>query len=372
MRRAILLMSLVSLIGITAGCGSGSSTSSSGSSLVTITVGGNGKSAAVSIGKNTFLARSLFTARKFIASAGSAFAAIPNNVTEISFTITGPEAGFQTISRKVPVVSGNADLTEQFAVPNGNRRHFLVEAGNGNSVLYRGENDVDLTGIPVSVNIQMIAIFQPALGLSFSLTPVVVGADVPSVNVNISGTLTNNGNESLNNVACTDSFSTPLTVSPASITQGGTATIGGSYIPNPQTGPYSDTITCSGVGAGSGATANQTSTASNNFRPSISFMGGGTTYCSTGDGGIWISGSIFNAGDERVSNVTCSAPLLSTIYFDGQTTLTALSFLDILSAPVNIDSDYTPGTSPSVRVTCSGTGAFSGVAFSNATTLTCP
>jgi hypothetical protein len=156
MRRVILLLSVVSLLVMTAGCSGGSSTVNSDSSLVTITVGGNGKSAGISIGKNTFFARSGFLAKKFIASAGSVFAAIPAGVNEIDFTITGPEADFQKQSRRVPVVSGQGDITEQFVVSNGNNRHFLVEAKDSSgNVTYTGENSANLDGVPVTINITM-------------------------------------------------------------------------------------------------------------------------------------------------------------------------------------------------------------------------
>ncbi len=374
MGRVMLLLSVVLLLAITAGCGGGSSAVNSGSSLVSISVGGNGKSARISIEKNTFFARAGFLARKFIASAGSAFAAIPAGVTEIEFTISGPEPDFQPQSRKVPVVSGGVDITEQFVVPNGNKRRFLVEANNISGHLYRGENTVDLTGIPITVGVTMVPLFTPSLNMTFSITPSeVVIVESTTVMIDITATLTNSSNETLNSITCQDTYGTELTGIPTSLATGASATISGSYTPNPLTGPYSDTITCAGTGAQSGSNVTQTRPASNNFTPAISFVGGGDlgTFCGSGDGGIWVSGSLFSSGDESVSNVICSAPELSTMYFYGITSITSLSFLDISSAPVNFDSDFISGSRPTVRVTCSGTGYFSGVAFSNATTLTC-
>jgi hypothetical protein len=154
----MLLLSAVVLFTMTAGCGGGSSTVNPATSLVTITVGGNGKSACISIEKNTFFARSGFFVKKFFALAGSAFATIPAGVTEIDFTITAPEAGFQTQSRKVPVVPGQANITEQFVVSNGNNRHFLIEAKDASgNVTYTGENNANLDGVPVTIGITMSA-----------------------------------------------------------------------------------------------------------------------------------------------------------------------------------------------------------------------
>jgi len=68
-----------------------------------------------------------------------------------------------------------------------------------------------------------------------------------------SGVITNTGDEELNNITCADDPVTDLTGVPASLAPGASATITGSYVPDPAaTGPFTDALTCSGTGAISG------------------------------------------------------------------------------------------------------------------------
>ena len=75
---------------------------------------------------------------------------------------------------------------EQFVVPNGNRRHFLVEANDASGIaLYSGENNVDLAGTPVSVQIIMTPLFD-SLPPVFSGTKTATypgGGDFPPIHI---------------------------------------------------------------------------------------------------------------------------------------------------------------------------------------------
>ena len=152
MKKQLLLFLILMLMAITAGCGGGSSSVGSDSSIVTITVGGNGQSASVKIERNTFFVQVRMFVRNLMKSS-SAVAAIPQNVTDIFFTISAP--GMTTFTRDVPV-SGRSTITETFTVPNGKNRHFLVKAKDAaGTVQFCGWQDADLEGIPITLIIDM-------------------------------------------------------------------------------------------------------------------------------------------------------------------------------------------------------------------------
>lgn len=157
MKKLLLIILVLALLAININCGS-SSSGSNGSSLVSITVDGGGQSASVKIEKNTLFAQAKMFVRNLIKS-DFAVAAIPSNVNNILFTISAPD--MTTITRNVPV-SGQSSITETFTVPNGNNRHFLVEAmdSTGN-VLYKGETSAYLDGRPITLDIDMVDITPP-------------------------------------------------------------------------------------------------------------------------------------------------------------------------------------------------------------------
>ena len=258
MKRAMLLISLVSLMAMSAGCGG--STGGSGSSLVTVTVGGNGNNAGISVEKNTLLARALFSAKKLFASAGSAYAAIPSSVTEITFTITGPEPGFQTISSRVNVTPGQPDITEQFDVPNGNGRHFAVTANNSSGQpLYRGESYLDLAGVPVSVNIQMNAILAIEFGdwgEGATHCHNFIDPELGYQYTSVIGYIMNTGSEPINGITCTTNLTGLSLSSTASLDPSDF----GDYYGNTALSsiPANVTVTCSGTGTSGAAVSNST------------------------------------------------------------------------------------------------------------------
>lgn len=64
-----------------------------------------------------------------------------------------------TTIQKVVSAEGKTAVTESFEVPNGNNRHFLVEALDASgSVLYKGEKYANLSGTAVTIAIDMVAL----------------------------------------------------------------------------------------------------------------------------------------------------------------------------------------------------------------------
>lgn len=172
MRRMLLLCSIVVLVAVTAGCGGGNSgTANVGVSKVAITIGNSGKSAHLSIGGNTLLAdaKKLF---RNIVGVGVATAAIPSDVTHILFTITAPD--MTTIVRDVPV-AGQDSITETFTIPNGQNRHFMIEALNASGrVLYQPVRDIyaNLDGQPLTLTIDMKDVAPPTFNGLQSALPI--------------------------------------------------------------------------------------------------------------------------------------------------------------------------------------------------------
>ncbi|NVN91267.1 MAG: Ig-like domain-containing protein [Desulfuromonadales bacterium] len=172
MKRMMLLLLVVSLVAMTFGCSGGSSGMGSvGTSTVSIQVGSSGTTASIAIGKSTLFARAEKLFRNIMAS-GVATAAIPKDVTHILFTISAPD--MTTITRNVPVTD-QAFITEFFTVPNGNNRHFVIEAKNSSGVtLYRPLREfyANLDGQPVTLTIDMKDAAAPAFSGLQSATPV--------------------------------------------------------------------------------------------------------------------------------------------------------------------------------------------------------
>lgn len=105
-------------------------------------------------------------------SSGVATAAIPKDVTHILFTISAPD--MTTITRIVPVTD-QAFITEFFTVPNGNNRHFVIEAKNSSGVtLYRPLREfyANLDGQPVTLTIDMKDAAAPSFNGLLSAMPV--------------------------------------------------------------------------------------------------------------------------------------------------------------------------------------------------------
>lgn len=73
-----------------------------------------------------------------------------------------------------------------------------------------------------------------------------------TVRVDITATVTNTGNETIEGITCTDTPAVTFAVQPGTLAPGQSATITGSYFPEEYLNSYSDTIECSGIGAISG------------------------------------------------------------------------------------------------------------------------
>jgi len=120
-------------------------------SLVTIRLGSN-NTASVDIQKSTLFAKM----QRFLADAAlvsSAHAYIPASVQSIKVTVTAP--GMPTLS-KTENVSAQISASITIEVPNGQSRHFVVDAlDSGNALLYSGNTYADLSGAPVTLTINM-------------------------------------------------------------------------------------------------------------------------------------------------------------------------------------------------------------------------
>jgi len=153
MGRPHAIFLLLILTALTAGCGGGgSSTGNVGTSTVTINVGESGRSASITMGKSSILARANKLFWEIMGSA-VASAAIPSEVTHIVFTISAPD--MTTITRDVDV-SGRPSISESFTLPNGINRTILVQALDSQGrVRYEGSRIVNLGGISVTIDINM-------------------------------------------------------------------------------------------------------------------------------------------------------------------------------------------------------------------------
>jgi hypothetical protein len=77
--------------------------------------------------------------------------------------------------------------------------------------------------------------------------------------INFSAVITNTGDETLNNITCTDDKAGILIVPVPSLAPGASTTVTGSYVPT--TSPSTDTVTCSGTGAISNTRVSNSSSA---------------------------------------------------------------------------------------------------------------
>jgi exosortase sorting signal-containing protein len=145
---------------------------------------------------------------------------------------------------------------------------------------------------------------SPKLALTKACTAVLNAQG--SATVSFTATLTNTGNENLNQITCADSPVVTLTGVPSSLAVGASAVITGSYSSTTPS-PFSDTLSCSGKGVVSGTTVpiQQTASCSVTCSPSISV----TKTCTNPPAGsavIAFSGTVTNTGDVTISNITCS------------------------------------------------------------------
>jgi parallel beta-helix repeat protein len=137
--RKLFIIGVISLFIASTNCGSGggSSSTSSGTSAVKITVG----SAAVS----SLAAEAV---------SKSATSAIPSGVTTVRVTVSAPDIGTIIEERSV---AGQDAVTITIEIPNGPDRLIVVEALDASgTVLFAGEDLVDLVGLPVAITVEMI------------------------------------------------------------------------------------------------------------------------------------------------------------------------------------------------------------------------
>ena len=107
-------------------------------------------------------------------------------------------------------------------------------------VLIDNTPDVDPDAASASKT-QSVVVLQVAMSVTKSCQPA-VGAQL----INVSGTVTNTGSDTLVNLACTDSQGAVLTLSSTTIAPSGSVTYTGSYTPT--TNPSTDTVTCTATG----------------------------------------------------------------------------------------------------------------------------
>lgn len=160
MKRLLMISILSLLIAGTSSCGGGGGSGGTvdGTSRITITID-DSHFAKVEIKKNTFFASVKYLFKRVIDLREAS--AIPANIVNIKYTISGPD--MDTIRDVVPV-SGET-VTFTIDVPNGHRRHFLLEALDANGVVnYRGEADADLNGTPIILVIFMADVLAPSFG----------------------------------------------------------------------------------------------------------------------------------------------------------------------------------------------------------------
>lgn len=174
MKKILFVISILAMGTMIVSCGGGGSseTTTSKTSLVTLVVGGNGQTASIIIENNTIFAQARIFAKKMLHLNNSAFAAIPEGVAKIGFSIRAPDdPDFVPPKIEDVGVSGQDNITKILYVKNGNNRHFIVEAKDkpGN-VLYRGEQIANLNGTPVT------------LALNMDLLPTISSVSLESIN----------------------------------------------------------------------------------------------------------------------------------------------------------------------------------------------
>lgn len=160
MRKYFMLFPVLALFALTAGCGGSSGTTQGtvGTSTVKISIGEDGRTARISVEKFPLLARAGVFLRNLL-EVEVASAAIPSDVTHITFTISAPD--MTTITRDVQV-AGKSSVSESFTVPNGANRRFLVEALYQEAVHYRKETFANLLGAPLTLVLDMEDVTPPS------------------------------------------------------------------------------------------------------------------------------------------------------------------------------------------------------------------
>lgn len=139
MKLAHRYLAVLSLLFLLASCGGGGGSldhnAQSGSSKVVVNIGSGVNRAA---------------------AADAQYGKVPT-VTTLLFTISAPD--MDTIIRIVPITPP-VTVTEQFDVPNGDQRVFVVEARDaGGFTAYSGSATADLSGTAVTLTIPMVPLF---------------------------------------------------------------------------------------------------------------------------------------------------------------------------------------------------------------------
>ena len=181
--------------------------------------------------------------------------------------------------------------------------------------------------------------------------------------INFSAVITNTGNETLNNITCSDDKAGTLIVPVPSLAPGASTTVTGSYVPT--TSPSTDTVTCSGTGAISNIRVSNSSSATCkiNTAPAISVTKSCTDASASGQP-ISFSAVVTNTGNETLNNITCSDDKAGTLIVPVPSLAPGAS--------TTVTGSYVPTTSPSTdTVTCSGTGTISNTRVSNSSSATC-
>ncbi|MEW6068143.1 MAG: hypothetical protein AB1610_07625 [Nitrospirota bacterium] len=164
------IIAILIIIAFLISCGSDTipSNSNTNTSLVSITVGSDGKTASLKIEENTLFARAKMFFKKML-RPDEVVAAIPTNVNKIVFLIAASD--MTSITREV-TVSGQTSITENFTVPNGNNRHFVVDAYDfSGTILYSGDSFSNLDGTDVTLGITMGDFQQQVIdGINVTLT----------------------------------------------------------------------------------------------------------------------------------------------------------------------------------------------------------
>lgn len=149
-KRTTIALILIAFVVAMVNCGGGGSSSGGmGTSKVTITIS-DSNFAKIEVRKSNFFAyiKGLF---KRVIDIREAFA-IPSNVVNIRYTVSGPD--MDTITGIVPVAGSTMTFT--INVPNGPQRHFVIEALDANGVvIYIGEAYADLDGTRITLPIDM-------------------------------------------------------------------------------------------------------------------------------------------------------------------------------------------------------------------------
>jgi hypothetical protein len=131
MKKITSYLAIISLLLITFSCGGGGSGSSKGISSVTISA----------------------SFKNFTTLSNTSLNAAASTLTSIHYTVTG--SGMEKMTGSVPVIGNLVEFI--LDVPNGPRRHFLIEALDvNNQVKYIGEANRDLDGTPVTIEIILL------------------------------------------------------------------------------------------------------------------------------------------------------------------------------------------------------------------------